>query len=59
MIIKKQNTVDINLVGEDVKQLQSALVKVIDNSKKIGFTNVGFTKEEEKIITDISNELNK
>ena len=59
MIIKKQNTVDINLVGEDVKQLQSALIKVIDNGKKIGFTNAGFTKEEEKIITDLSNELNK
>lgn len=57
MIIKKQSVCDINLTGEDLKQLQSALKKVIDNSSKIGFNSAGFTKDEEKIIVDIHNKL--
>jgi hypothetical protein len=58
MTIKTSKRLDINLEGEEVTDLQSALKKVIDNCKKVGFHQIGLTKNEEQVIIDISEKIN-
>ncbi len=57
MNVKTNKSLEINLVGDEIKNLQSALKKVIDNGKKIGFQQIGLDKSEEQVIVDIANKI--
>jgi hypothetical protein len=57
MEIKKENTLEIKLKGEDVTNFTSIIYKVIEREKEVGFNKKNLSSDEQKLIHAIKEKL--
>jgi hypothetical protein len=59
MKIETNQQLKIKLVGDDIDKFKSAINKIKDEQKKIGFKSSSLTEDEIKVIDKLSDNLNK
>lgn len=59
MKVEITSQVKIKVKGVDIENLKTAIQKVVEDSKKVGFKANYFTEEEKKVLVKLSDSLKK
>lgn len=57
MKVKETTQLKIKIKGRDIDNLKTAVKKIVEESKAIGFKSNSFTDEEKKVLTKLSDSL--